>query len=86
MPKIARLGDPGSHGGAISTASPDAFSHGIAIARVTDTYACPIHGPNPIVEGSPDFNVNGLKVARVGDHTACGAVIVDGSPNANANG
>lgn len=81
MPKVARLGDPGSHGGAISTASPDTLANSIRIARIGDTYACPLHGPNPIMEGSPTVFTNGRKTARVGDATACGAVIADGSPD-----
>lgn len=85
MPKTARLGDPGSHGGTIVTGSPDVILNGKNVARVGDTYACPIHGPNPIVEGSPDDFVNGKKVARVGDATECGAVITDGSPDDYTN-
>lgn len=81
MPAVARLGDPGSHGGAIVTASPDTdCDGGIPVARRGDTYACPIHGPNPIVQGSPTTDVNSRPVARVGDATACGAVIAAGSP------
>ncbi len=85
MPKLARLGDPGSHGGAIITASADTFWNGIGAARVGDLYGCPIHGPNPIVQGSPDVFVNSRAAARVGDATACGAVITDGSPDTYAN-
>lgn len=80
MPAVARLGDPGSHGGAIVTASADTDCDGIAVARKGDTYACPLHGPNPIVTGSPTTDVNSRAIARVGDATACGAVIVSGSP------
>ncbi len=80
MPAVARLGDPGSHGGSIVTASPDTDCDGIPVARLGDTYACPIHGPNPIVEGSPTTDVNSRNVARVGDATACGARIAAGSP------
>ncbi|OYW56783.1 MAG: hypothetical protein B7Y80_01485 [Hyphomicrobium sp. 32-62-53] len=85
MPKLARKGDPGSHGGVIIEGSPDTEWNSIPAARVGDLYGCPIHGPNPIVEGSPDVYVNGRRAARVGDATACGAVITDGSPNDFAN-
>ena len=85
MPKLARLGDPGSHGGAIITASPDTDHNTIPAARKTDIYGCPIHGPNPIIEGSPDIFINNLNAARVGDATACGAVITDGSPDTFGN-
>ncbi len=87
MLPIARVGDTCSHGPAIITGSPNVFVNGIPLARVTDTYGCPYHvhftrhGPNPIVTGSPRFTANGLPVARVTDMTACGANIVQGSPN-----
>lgn len=85
MPKVVRVGDPGSHGGSVVTGSPNVYANGKKVARVGDTYACPIHGPNPIVSGSPDAYANGVKVARVGDSTACGATLVDGSPDTYAN-
>lgn len=85
MPKVIRIGDPGSHGGAVSTGSPDTFANGLAVARVGDTYNCPIHGPNPIVTGSSNVIINGKSVARVGDSTACGATLISGSPDVSAN-
>jgi uncharacterized Zn-binding protein involved in type VI secretion len=81
MRPVARLGDTGTHGGAIITGSPDVFVNNIPVARVTDTYACPIHGPNPIIKGSTRLFANNLEVARIGDPTACGATIASGSPN-----
>lgn len=51
---VIRLGDTGSHGGAVSTASTKTFAEGLGVARVGDTYACPIHGENPIASGSGD--------------------------------
>jgi uncharacterized Zn-binding protein involved in type VI secretion len=88
MPKYARKGDPGSHGGVIITGSPDTSydSDGTPVARVGDIYDCPEHGPNPIVTGSNRTFVNGKKAARVGDKTQCGAVITDGSPQAFDSG
>ena len=85
MPKICRIGDTGSHGGAIITGSPDTFDSGVAVARVTDLYGCPLHGPNPLVEGSPDTYCNNLKVVRVGDHASCGAAMTSGSPKTWVN-
>lgn len=85
MPRIVRLGDPGSHGGSVTSASPNVYANGIRVACVGDTYHCPDHGPNPIVEGSPDVFANGRRVARVGDHTACGASLLGGSPDVRAN-
>lgn len=76
MPKVVRLGDTSSHGGAVITSSQDYKSEGIFVARVTDLLVCPIHGVNPIVEGSDYHLNNGLKLARHGDHTACGAALI----------
>jgi uncharacterized Zn-binding protein involved in type VI secretion len=83
---IARRGDTGTHGGTISTGSPDVFVNGIPVARVTDIYICSIHGPNPIIKGSSRLWANGLPVARIGDPTACGATIATGSPNTDDGG
>ena len=78
MPAIVRKGDTSTHGGAITTGSDKWTCMGQAIARVGDILACPIHGPNPIVEGSGIDNVTGQKVARTGDATACGASVISG--------
>lgn len=85
MPKIIRVGDPGSHGGEVTTGSPDVFANNKQVARVGDTYNCPIHGPNEITSGSPDVFANDQAVARVGDDTACGATLQDGSPDVEVN-
>lgn len=80
MPRIIRLGDTGSHGGSVTTASPDVWVEGQRVARVGDTYSCPEHGPNPIATGSPNTTANGQAVARVGDTTSCGATLMGGAP------
>lgn len=80
MPRIIRLGDSGTHGGSVITASPDVWAEGQRVARVGDTYNCPTHGPNPIVTGSPNTTANGQAIARVGDSTACGATLTGGAP------
>jgi uncharacterized Zn-binding protein involved in type VI secretion len=85
MPHVIRLGDPGSHGGTVVTASGDVKANGIGVARIGDTYDCPDHGPNPIASGSPDTYANGRRVARVGDTTACGATLLGGSPDVEVN-
>jgi uncharacterized Zn-binding protein involved in type VI secretion len=82
---VIRLGDPGSHGGTVTSGSPDTTANGIPVARVGDTYSCPIHGSNPIVSGSSDTTANGQPVARVGDVTACGATLTSGSPDVMVN-
>ena len=50
----------------------------LPIARLGDTHACPLHGPNVIVEGGR-ATADGMPVARQGDKTACGATITQGS-------
>jgi len=79
MPRVARRTDTASHGGQIVTGSPTGTSDGLPIARVTDSYACPIHGTNAIAHGSSAYSLDGLAVARLGDPTQCGAVITSGS-------
>lgn len=76
MPLYIRLGDTSSHGGAVVTSAAFTSVEGKLVARVTDILDCPIHGPNPIVEGSGQHSVEGQKVARQGDHTACGASLI----------
>lgn len=76
MPKIARLGDPGSHGGAIVTSAEKSKAEDILIARIGDIYQCPIHGPNPIVTGAVKTPVENQLCAIHGSKTACGASII----------
>ena len=76
MPLVIRLGDTSDHGGAVITSSRDYKAEGIFVARIGDILDCPIHGPNPIVEGSVKHLNNGQRVARHGDHTACGAALI----------
>lgn len=79
---VARVGDTTSHGGVIVSGSFTVFTDGIQTVRKGDLHVCPIkgHGVNPVVGGSLTVFADGLSVARVGDTTACGAVIVQGSP------
>jgi len=79
MPLIARLGDTGTHGGSIISSASKWKCEGALIARRGDIYACPIHGPNPIVEGSGLWQCEGAPVARHGDATACGATLISGA-------
>jgi uncharacterized Zn-binding protein involved in type VI secretion len=78
---VARRGDTGSHGGSITTGASSILVNGKAVARVGDTYACPKHGPNPIVTGAQSVFGQGQLVAHVGSKTACGATITSGSPD-----
>lgn len=86
MPPVARIGDSGSHGGSIVSGCATTRSDGPQVARVGDTYACPLHGPNPIAAGSSIMKIEGQRVARIGDPTACGAAITSGSPKWKVGG
>ncbi|TCR07264.1 PAAR domain-containing protein [Neorhizobium sp. JUb45] len=79
MPRIARLGDSGTHGGSIISAASKWKCEGALIARRGDLYACPIHGTNPIVGGSSKWKCEDAEIARHGDATACGASIISGA-------
>ena len=81
MPLILRLGDPGSHGGAVCTAAGRSLAEGVPIARIGDTYCCPLHGGNPIVSGASFTACEGSgslglpRVALNGSRSACGATL-----------
>lgn len=79
MPLVVRLGDGGTHGGAVVSSAQKWAFEGALCARLGDIYACPIHGPNPIVEGSSRYSCEGLPIARHGDATACGASLISGA-------
>ncbi len=85
--KQARVGDRTSHGGVIITGATRTFVNGRKAARIGDLHICPIytHWVRPIVTGSPDTFIEGKAAARIGDRTACGAVIVTGSPDTLVN-
>lgn len=76
MPLIILRGDTSTHGGAVVTSASKTMAEGKLIARKTDILSCPLHGPQPIVEGSPDTLCEGHEIARHGDHAACGAALI----------
>jgi uncharacterized Zn-binding protein involved in type VI secretion len=84
MSNIARQGDMHSHGGTIIGGSPDTYVNGQRVARQTDMAMCPTHGMVQIIQGSGTVYCNGLRVARLGDLLSCGAIIIQGSPDAYA--
>lgn len=85
MPLIIRLTDTSDHGGAVVTSASKTLAEGQKIARIGDILDCPLHGPNPIVEGSPNVLCEGSPVARQGDHTACGAALISGASKTIVN-
>lgn len=85
MPLIIRLTDTSTHGGAVVTSASKSKAEGQLIARIGDILDCPLHGPNPIVEGSPNTLCEGKEVARQGDHTECGAALISGATKTFVN-
>lgn len=84
--KISRLGDTSTHGGSVTSASPDVYCNGIRVARESDSFSCPIHGSQTIASGSSTVFANGREVARIGDPITCGATLSSGSPDTYAGG
>lgn len=83
MHKVTRLGDICDHGAVVITASQTSTVDGIPRARIGDLVACPIpnHGINPIVaQLGSTTTTDGRKQSHVTSITACGAMLVTGSP------
>ncbi|NHZ35822.1 PAAR domain-containing protein [Massilia rubra] len=81
-PKASGGGD--KTGKIIGPCSGNVFTNGIKAARAhVDETVCSKHNqaPPPIATGSPKVFINGLPAARVSDKIACGAFIIEGSPN-----
>jgi uncharacterized Zn-binding protein involved in type VI secretion len=78
MPLVIRLGDTSDHGGQVITSASRTYYNDKLVARIGDILDCPLHGPNPIVEGSAKQVVEDSPVAREGDHAACGAALIHG--------
>ncbi len=83
---VARLGDTSDHGGSITSGSPNHKVDGIPIARVGDTFDCPLHGINAIITGSVNNKDSGKPIAHVGSKTQCGATITTGYAGFNVGG
>ena len=79
MPLIVRLGDSSDHGGVVSSGAAKWDCEGQPVARVGDILECPLHGPQPSVEGSSTWECEGAAIARHGDHAACGAALISGA-------
>jgi len=77
MPEIVRLNDPTSHGGKVTQVAATHFKvGGVAVARVGDKCACPLHGEGKIIEGESRHTIDGIAVAYDGHKTSCGAVLI----------
>lgn len=83
MPAPIRLGDPTSHGGAVTSAADHSTVVGKPLARVNDSCSCPLPGHSNcvIVEGDPAWTVDGRAVALHGHKLSCGATLISTVPN-----
>lgn len=86
MSAVARLGDTSDHGGTIISASTNTKANSLGVARAGDLHDCPRrgHGVTPLTPITTKTFVNGRLVITVGAVAGCGAVIITGSPNVNA--
>lgn len=82
MKGVIRLGDPTSHGGKVTHASPKSKVMGVAVARKGDSCSCPHHGHDActIAEGDPKVLIDGIPVAFQGHKTTCGASLISTMP------
>lgn len=79
MALVACLGDTSTHGGNIITAGSKTNAQGRPIARVGDSFSCPVHGISPIVTGASKYRTEGKVTALIGSVTGCGATISSGA-------
>lgn len=83
MKRVIRLGDPTSHGGAVTSAAANFSIMGVSVARVGDSCSCPRKGHSgcTIAEGDPHWRIEGRAVALEGHLTSCGAELMSTLPN-----
>jgi uncharacterized Zn-binding protein involved in type VI secretion len=95
MAFAARVGDPTTHGGALTPANAavTVLIGGMPAACVGTLHACPVpppagpHPPTPVVPpGSLTVLIEKKPAARMGDMTGCGATIVLGCPTVSIGG
>ena len=72
--KVARIGDPGTHGGTLVNASVNTSIASKKVAVAGDKYNCPTHGMQDVT-ATGLLKINGKKVIREGDLAGCGASI-----------
>ena len=74
-----RVGDPGAHGGTVSSGAATVTVAGLPAARLGDAHSEPppiaAHGPQVIARGSATVFIEGQPAARQGDLLGCGAAL-----------
>lgn len=80
---VARLSDACTHGAVIITGSPDRTVNSLPVARLGDLVMCPLpgHGINPIISVIALPVTDGEPTAHILAQSACGAIIITGSPD-----
>ena len=73
--RVVVLGDSSSHGGRVTSASSTFEIDGKTAALLNDTFSCPEHGSNPIIECNMGYEEGGLGIVVHGCKTACGAQV-----------
>ncbi|WP_396332352.1 PAAR domain-containing protein [Burkholderia anthina] len=76
MRGIIRVGDIHAHVGRVESGTATSKVMGHAVACMSDTCSCPLHGTRTILEGDPDSNVEGRAAAFDGHNTSCGAALI----------
>lgn len=76
MRPICCLGDATTHGGTVIQVSGSFTIDGRRIARIGDIVICPMHGPNPMIEGDPVTLDEGIPIVLHGHHSACGCAVI----------
>lgn len=78
----ARLGDPISHGGSITSGSGTVFINGMPAAFVGGSgCSCSVHGGGSVTKGSSTVFIHGSPAAIATGKCGCGGDIANGSPN-----
>lgn len=97
MPKAARLTDPSTHGGTITSSASKTYIEGKLAARLTDQHLCPKvrpvrckHNTGNIVSASSTVSIEGKRAARVGDNIrgpcGCACTISAGATKVDIGG
>ncbi len=73
--RISIQGTQLSHGGSVTSFSPNVKVNGKFVVRLGDRAQCSIHG-SVTVSSASGFKSNGIKTALEGDTCSCGAVLV----------
>ena len=75
MPAAVRKGDPGTHGGSVTSTSGKVIIVGMGAAYVGSRIVGEGHGTQTIITGSGKVLIEGKPAVRDGDTATCGAKV-----------